>query len=400
MSFPISTPTTFSNDGVTLFLNTTDTTDLSTSSVVFSGGIAVSKNMYTGGNIGMTTSGGTISIIPTSQANVNISIPSLGGVGDTLVFSGLAQTLTNKTFTAPVISSIINTGTLTLPTSTDTLVGRATTDTLTNKSLNNTSVFHVDGTDATKRIGFVTSGATTGTTLTLAGIQTTARTITFPNATDQVVCRATTDTLTNKTLTAPVISSIVNTGTLTLPTTSDTLVGRATTDTLTNKTITSTTNNVAANILNSATTAVNVSAAAAPSSGKVLTATSSTTATWQNMIFGYQADTTVYSTTSTTYVTLKTFTTSSLAAGTYLLSWYIEAGNSVVTGRSSYRIVLSPSTVLGETLAIEGTYSSFHGFIQLSGISGVQTINIDGLRNTASNTARIRNCRIYLQYSS
>lgn len=46
-----------------------------------------------------------------------------------------AETLTSKTLTAPVISTISNTGTLTLPTSTDTLVGRATTDTLSNKSL-------------------------------------------------------------------------------------------------------------------------------------------------------------------------------------------------------------------------------------------------------------------------
>ena len=45
------------------------------------------------------------------------------------------ETLTNKTLTAPIISSISNTGTLTLPTSTDTLVGRATTDTLTNKTI-------------------------------------------------------------------------------------------------------------------------------------------------------------------------------------------------------------------------------------------------------------------------
>lgn len=45
------------------------------------------------------------------------------------------QTLTNKTLTAPVIGTISNTGTLTLPSSTDTLVGRATTDTLTNKTL-------------------------------------------------------------------------------------------------------------------------------------------------------------------------------------------------------------------------------------------------------------------------
>jgi hypothetical protein len=46
-----------------------------------------------------------------------------------------------------------------------------------------------------------------------------------------------TETLTNKTLTSPVIATIVNTGTLTLPTSTDTLVGRATTDTLTNKTL-------------------------------------------------------------------------------------------------------------------------------------------------------------------
>jgi hypothetical protein len=45
------------------------------------------------------------------------------------------QTLTNKTLTTPVISSISNTGTITLPTSSDTLVGRATTDTLTNKTI-------------------------------------------------------------------------------------------------------------------------------------------------------------------------------------------------------------------------------------------------------------------------
>lgn len=78
---------------------------------------------------------------------------------------------------------------------------------------------------------------TASNTLTLAG--TDATTITF-QGTDTYVGRGTTDTLTNKTLTSPVFSTIVNTGTLTLPTASDTLVGRATTDTLTNKSIVST----------------------------------------------------------------------------------------------------------------------------------------------------------------
>ena len=56
-----------------------------------------------------------------------------------LVTTTATQTLTNKTLTSPVIGTIVNTGTLTLPTSTDTLVGRATTDTLTNKTISGSS---------------------------------------------------------------------------------------------------------------------------------------------------------------------------------------------------------------------------------------------------------------------
>jgi hypothetical protein len=59
--------------------------------------------------------------------------------GDFATLAG-AETLTNKTLTAPVIATIVNTGTLTLPTSTDTLVGRATTDTLTNKTLTSPTI--------------------------------------------------------------------------------------------------------------------------------------------------------------------------------------------------------------------------------------------------------------------
>jgi hypothetical protein len=53
------------------------------------------------------------------------------------------------------------------------------------------------------------------------------------------VTETSTDTLTNKTLTTPIIASLKPTGatTLTMPAATDTLVGKATTDTLTNKSI-------------------------------------------------------------------------------------------------------------------------------------------------------------------
>jgi hypothetical protein len=67
-----------------------------------------------------------------------------------------SQTLTNKTLTSPVISTIVNTGTLTLPTATDTLVARSVTETLNNKT-----VGLADGLVGTPSLNF-TADANTG----------------------------------------------------------------------------------------------------------------------------------------------------------------------------------------------------------------------------------------------
>lgn len=193
---------------------------------------------------------------------------SWASTGTTLIIAD--QQTTSQTLSAPNIAGA------------DTFAVVSTAQTLSNKSLVNATSFHVDGTDNTKKIAFQSSGATTGTTSTIAGAQTANRVLTLPNVTDTLAGVTATQTLTNKTLTAPTISTIVNTGTLTLPSTTDTLVGRITSDTLTNKTIIDNTNNVAANSLKTTGAVVNVSSAAPPTTSQVLTATSATTATWQN----------------------------------------------------------------------------------------------------------------------
>ena len=71
------------------------------------------------------------------------------------------------------------------------------------------------------------------------------RVISLPDATGAVVLDVATQTLTNKTLTTPVIASISNSGTMTVPTGGGTLATIGGTQTLTNKTLTSPTLNTA-----------------------------------------------------------------------------------------------------------------------------------------------------------
>jgi hypothetical protein len=150
----------FSLSGGVTLVNTG--TGLTGGPITGAGTISIDVTAVTAGSYGSSTQVGTFTVNAqgqlTAAANVTITPAAIGAVssvsgtaneitatGTTTVVISLpaaltftGKTVTGGTFLLPIISSISNSGTITIPSGTDTLVARNTTDTLTNKSISGT----------------------------------------------------------------------------------------------------------------------------------------------------------------------------------------------------------------------------------------------------------------------
>lgn len=189
---------------------------------------------------GAVTFSNTLSVAGASTLTGAVSAGSTLGVTGAVTFSSTLSVTGAATFSAGVITKdsgfVINdasdatiqidfnaagtTGTKTtitgsqtanrvwtLPDATDTAVGKATTDTLTNKKLSDSTVSFVDEGDITKTLVFSLGGATTAKTMTFLSSHTDNRTLTFPDVTDTLMGKTTTDTMSNKTIASGIVTT-------------------------------------------------------------------------------------------------------------------------------------------------------------------------------------------------
>ena len=123
--------------------------------------------------------GQTLKAQPHSASITNTMLLPIGA-SSTLVSLISADTLTNKTLTAPTIATITNGGTVTIPSGADTLVARTSTDTLTNKTLTSPTITgtgaiagtftgNIDGIVGGTTPAAVTGTAISGTSITVTG---------------------------------------------------------------------------------------------------------------------------------------------------------------------------------------------------------------------------------------
>ena len=199
---------------------------------VSSGTGTVTSVAVSGGTTGLTTSGGPITTSGTVTLAGTLANTS-GGTGQSSAFTQYGVTYASTTSVLAVTAAGTTGQVLTATTSgAPTWVSPSSGGTVTSAS-----VVSANGFAGTVATATTTPAITVSTSIT-GVLKGNGTAISAATAGTDYVTPTGTETLTNKTLTAPVISSISNTGTLTLPTSTDTLVGRATTDTLTNKTLT------------------------------------------------------------------------------------------------------------------------------------------------------------------